>query len=256
MHDMVRATHTHAAARKAAGPKQNAQHAPSPRELVGELGGRWSAQLGIQLDSDRPQELFKWFLAALLLGARISERLALQTWHTLTAAGLHSPQAILDTSKDRLVSLLDQGGYARYDFKTEAKLHQASAALQQRYGGDLRKLRDAADSAQALERALCELASGIGPVTASIFLRELRGQWPQAQPLPGQKVLLAARTLAYLPPGRADPAEALQQLQALWRKSGGKTTDFADFEAALLRYQLHARNRSAASGRRHAPGKS
>jgi hypothetical protein len=237
---MVRVIHPPSTGARKSAPRSDKAQGPTPRELVRSLGGRWSLQLGIKLESDRPQELFKWLLAALLLGARISERLALQTWQTLTQAGLNSPRAILDAERDRLVNLLDRGGYARYDFKTADKLRAASEALQKQYGGDLRKLRDGADSEEALERALCALASGIGPVTASIFLRELRGSWPHAQPLPSQKVLLAARSLGYVSAGRADPAQALEQLQGLWRKSGGKAADFADFEAALMRYQLSA----------------
>ena len=246
---MVRATQSHSTRARKVAPAGDKAQAPTPRELVRSLGGRWSLQLGIKLDSERPQELFKWFLAALILGARISERLALQPRQTLTEAGLNSARAILEADRDRVVNLLDRGGYARYDFKTADKLHAASAALQQHYGGDLRKLRDGADSEEALEGALCQLASGIGPVTASIFLRELRGIWPHAQPLPSQKVVLAARSLGYIDSGRANPAQVLEQLQAVWRKSGGKAANFADFEAALMRYQLGAGKKARRSSR-------
>ena len=95
-----------------------------------------------------------------------------------------------------------QGGYIRYDFKTATMLLEVMEALQERYGGDLNLLHSQAADARDLEARLEEF-KGIGPVTVNIFLRELRGIWPKAQPLPGDLAVLAARNLGLTAsPGR------------------------------------------------------
>lgn len=214
---------------------------PRPEELVAAEGGTWSAALGIALDRDDAQELFKWFLASLLLGARISGTLALRAWHCLMDEGMSSPQALQEAGWDRLVQILDRGGYARYDFKTATKLLAASKSLLECYDGDLRKLRDSAHDHASLERALRSLASGIGEVTVNIFLRELRGRWPCAQPLPSARVVQAAAALRYVPATCKEPARVLARLQSLWQRRHGDPARFPEFEAALLRYQLEHR---------------
>lgn len=51
----------------------------APAELVRSHGGRYASALGIDLAAANAGELFKWFLAAMLYGARISESLAART---------------------------------------------------------------------------------------------------------------------------------------------------------------------------------
>lgn len=41
------------------------------KDLVKVIGGRFSSALGIDLSSSDPREIFKWFLASILFGARI-----------------------------------------------------------------------------------------------------------------------------------------------------------------------------------------
>ncbi|MDI6776530.1 MAG: hypothetical protein QMD03_04690 [Syntrophales bacterium] len=41
-------------------------------ELIERWGGRFSADLGIDLESGNAEEVFKWFLASILFGARIN----------------------------------------------------------------------------------------------------------------------------------------------------------------------------------------
>lgn len=74
------------------------------------------------------------------------------------------------------------------------------AALLGRFGGNLNALHDAAHGARDLERQLRGIGKGIGEVTAGIFLRELRGIWPKARPLPSALALDAARDLGLIPP--------------------------------------------------------
>ena len=107
------------------------------RRLIEEWSGRYSSELGINIDSGSSGEIFKWFLASILFGARIRQSAAMQTYREFEKRGVLTPDAILKTGWDGLVQILDAGGYARYDFKTATKLLGIAEMLNNRYGGDL-----------------------------------------------------------------------------------------------------------------------
>lgn len=203
--------------------------------IIEAAGGRFSRELGIDLDAGRPGDVFRWFLASVLFGARISETIVRHTVREFEQAGVTTPEAIERTGWDGLVVILDRGGYVRYDFKTATKLLDISRTLRERYENDLDRLHADASDPRDLEARLAALAKGIGSVTANIFLREMRGRWRNAQPLPSDLVLLAARNTGLIPRRQDDRQRALALLQDRWKKSGGRTRDFPDLESALLR---------------------
>jgi endonuclease III len=138
----------------------------------------YSEDLGIDLSTSSGR--FRWFIASILFGARISEQIAARTYRCFETAGLvDSPEKIISAGWDKLVEVLDAGGYARYDFSTATKLLEIMSALQQNYGS-LENLYSQAKDEKDLEKKLQEF-KGIGPATTQIFLRELRGTW-QVQP--------------------------------------------------------------------------
>lgn len=210
-------------------------------DFVRATGGRFSTELGIDIESGKSSEIFKWFLAAVLFGARISGPIATRTYHEFTREGLVSADKILRRGWTGLVRVLDRGGYARYDFKTATKLLEVCRALEDGYAGDLNKLHATAENPRDLERRIKELGKGIGDVTAGIFLREMRGIWVKAEPLPSDLVLLAAMQLDLLPKAPSNSAHALRELKALWICENGRLSQFADFEAALVRHGLAVR---------------
>ena len=134
-----------------------------------------SSELGIDLGSLQERELFSWFLACLLFGKPIQQDIARQAFLQLDQAGLSSPQAIRNAGWDRLVDLLDRAHYVRYDYSTASKLLDVCNALTVRYGTLKRAIAQSATPAQ-LARTLQEF-KGIGPVTAGIFIREIRPIW-------------------------------------------------------------------------------
>jgi len=201
--------------------------------LLSRLGGRFSESLGIRLKEADSEEVFKWFLVSLLFGARISERIATNTYKVFEENGIVSADKILDTGWDGLVRFLDEGGYVRYDFKTATKLLEVAEALTRDYSGDLMVLHAHAKDVRDLERRIESLGKGIGGVTTNIFLRELRGIWRKAEPLPQDLVLLAATNLGLLKTRQRE--ESLHLLQSIWRAHPVEGKDFADFEAALVR---------------------
>jgi endonuclease III len=202
--------------------------------LMERLGGRFSTSLGIDLDRGESGEIFKWFLASILFGARISEKIAEETYGQFERIGLLTPQRILGAGWDRLVEALDAGGYVRYDFKTATMFLEVMEGLQERYGGDLSLLHNQAVDPRDLEARLEEF-KGIGPVTVNIFLRELRAIWPKAQPLPGDLAILAARNLRLTSSSGQTPEEKAQVLSDLQQLLSEEAEGFADFEAALVR---------------------
>lgn len=217
----------------------------TPTELVQSQGGRYAAALGIDLAKRDAGERFKWFLAAVLYGARISETLASRTWREFAARGVLTPQRMLDTGWDGLVAMLDAGGYVRYDYKTATKLLAVCSALLRDYQGNLDTLHDAAADARDLEARLKALGKGIGDTTVAIFLRELRGVWPKAEPPLSPLALAAAIALGYLRPGTLATDRALTKLHKVWTDCGQPVTGFADFEAALVREGLRLRRLAA-----------
>lgn len=131
-----------------------------------------AGRLGIELNTQKEEELFKWFLACLLFGKPIQTEIAEQAWRTLVAARLTNPEAILRAGWDKLVRLLDEAHYVRYDFSTATKLLEVCEQLKERYG-TLTNLLGEARTASELSSKLQELKH-VGPVTARIFLREVR----------------------------------------------------------------------------------
>jgi len=140
----------------------------------------YSHELG--LDLSKSEDRFKWFLASVLFAKRISAQTAKETYLYFEQEELTSPDAILEAGWDRLVEVLDSGGYTRYDFSTATNLLGIAKTLKEKYG-DLEGLHAESSSPADLEKRLQEF-KGVGPVGENIFLRELRGIWVKAKPQP------------------------------------------------------------------------
>lgn len=181
----------------------------------------YTEELGIDLKEGGDPALFRWFLASQLFGARISEPLALRTYHALERHGLVSPRALLAAGWDYLVNpVMREGGYVRYDESKSRQLLRNTERLLERYGGSLQRMHDEASSPEELEERVRAFYR-VGPVTVNIFLRELRPFWKLADPAPLPRV--------------RELAEALDvDLAGLPRKS----LRFARIEAGLVRLQI------------------
>lgn len=169
-----------------------------------------------------------------MFGAPISESAAKKTYMRFEKHGVLSADKILRTGWEGLVEILDEGGYTRYDFKTADKLLEVANSLVQVYGGSLRRVHDLASDARDLERRLKGLGKGVGDVTVSIFLRELREVWEKADPYPTGLEVLAGERLGILKNGFRGE-EALKRLKVFWVKNSVAGKSFIHFETALLR---------------------
>ncbi len=132
----------------------------------------YSGDLGIDVKSGKEEEFFKWFLACLLFGKPIQQKVARRTYFEFEREGLLNPDKILDAGWDKLVEVLDKGHYVRYDFSTATKLLEICRELKERYG-KLNNLLKHAKNKKDLEKRLQEF-KGIGPVITRIFLRDLK----------------------------------------------------------------------------------
>jgi endonuclease III len=148
----------------------------------------YSEELG--LDLTKPEDRFKWFLASILFAKRISADIAKETFRYFDQEELTTPDAILEAGWDRLVEVLDQGGYTRYDFSTATNLLGIAKTLKEKYG-NLERLHAESSSNADLESRLQEFR-GIGPAGVNIFLRELRGIWEKADSKPSPVAVATA----------------------------------------------------------------
>jgi hypothetical protein len=164
------------------------------RELVDRYGEPYSTMLGIDLRKGDAAYV-KWFLASILYAKPIREESAARTFKEFESHGLADARSIVDAGWDRLVEVLDKGGYTRYDYSTADRLLAIFGDLLEEYGGSLQRLYEASRDSEDLERRLMGLGKGIGPVTVSIFLRDMQAVWPKARPRPTARVKEAASKL-------------------------------------------------------------
>jgi endonuclease III len=196
------------------------------RKLVVELGEPYSQMLGIDLRNGGDPAYFRWFLAAFLYAKPIREESATKTYQVFEAHGLTTPAAIENAGWDRLVELLGEGGYRRYDESTASRLLAISDHLRKEYDGKLSRLYETSKDGIDLERHIRELGKGIGPVTVSVFLRDMQQVWPKADPQPVPDVERAAAELG------------IDDVKAYAKKNG---IDIIRLETALHRYARETR---------------
>ena len=205
----------------------------SLKAFVENFGQRYSEILDIDLSSGKDEEIFKWFMASILFGAPITEKAVVKTYKCFEKYNVLTPKRILETGWDGLVKILDEGSYTRYDFKTADKLLEVMQNLTQRYGGSLTLLYNKASDGQDLEKRVRDLGKGVGNVTVSVFLRELRDIWEKANPNPTSLVVLAAKKLRII--RKETTEDVLKQLKDFWSKNKVAGKSFINLETALLR---------------------
>jgi endonuclease III len=200
---------------------------PSTKQVVAELmerhGRTYADELG--LDPGRPAGQFGLLLFALLASTRIRAALAVDGTKALLDAGWTTAEKMADSSWEDRASTLNASGYARYDERTASQLGEACRLLLDRYDGDLRQLREAAERNPARERELLQEVKGIGPTGADIFLREVQGAWSELAPYVDQRTREAAKQLT-LP---SDPHDLAGLVEA---------KDVPRLVAALVRARL------------------
>lgn len=165
--------------------------------LIARHGRTFAEEMGIDLSSGAPSALFQLLVGSTLMSARISANIAMSAARALFEHGLTTAQAIADASWHDRVDALVEGSYRRYDESTASYLGDTAELLLDRYDGDLRALREAAERDPGHERRLLQECKGVGGVGvgADIFCREAQTVWDELRPFADDKALGAARRL-------------------------------------------------------------
>ncbi|MFO7565236.1 MAG: hypothetical protein R6X02_21510 [Enhygromyxa sp.] len=195
------------------------------RVLLRDHGRTYARQAGIRVERDSPAALFQLLSLALLLSAPIHANDATRAAKALIEAGLTTPKKMAEATWQARVEVLTTHGYKRYDERTSTMLGHTAQRVLVQYDGDLRKLREAAEHDPAREHELLQDFSGIGPVGADIFLREVQLVWDEVYPFADARVLEAAREL-----GLGGDPRSLSRLV--------DRADFARLTSALIRVDL------------------
>ena len=198
------------------------------RELLDRHGRLYAEDAGIRL-ADRPAPLYQLLVLATLMSAPVPAGTAVTAARELFAAGYRSPKAMCEASWQHRVDARGRGHYRRYDERTATMLGDGAELLVGKWHGDLRRLRDESDGdVRDITSRLTEFP-GMGPVGASIFLREAQDVWPVVAPYVDAKVTSGAHRVR-LPADR-------ESLAGLLAGSGQP----ARLAAALVRVSLSQR---------------
>lgn len=194
--------------------------------LLARHGTTYAREAGIALSRAGPATLWRLLCLSLLLSARISADLALSAARALGDEGWTTPRDLAGSTWERRAKVLNEAGYARYDERTATMLGDTAQLVLDRYGGDLRRLREEADGDPARVGELIKECKGIGDVGADIFCREAQAVWHELCPFIDERALKACSGLG-LP---EDPSR-------LAKLTGGPA-DTARLAAALVRVGL------------------
>lgn len=198
-------------------------HADTAADLLDTAGETFAAEADITLE-DKPAPLYRLLVLAVLLSRRVQAKLGTRACRELVDSGFGSPEKMRDADRQEVFDALSRAKFLSKEQTTDA-LQEGAGLLADRWKGDLRRMRAEADgSVERLTELLTEVPR-LGPVGASIFLREVQQVWPELRPYLDAKATDGARAVG-LP---TDPAE-LAELVA--------DDDLARFSAALVRVNL------------------
>ena len=162
------------------------------RALLKEAGTTYAAQAGITL-ADKPGPLYRLLVLSVLLSTRIKADVAVAACRELAEFG--TPQKMHDATWQQRVDALDRGHYVRYDESTSTALGEGAEMLLDRYQGDLRNLRAAAEGDVTKLTKLLKEVPRLGPVGVNIFCREAQAVWPELRPFLDKKALSGAEKI-------------------------------------------------------------
>lgn len=129
-----------------------------------------------------PSDVWGWYVACLLMSARISADLAVRAARAYLAEVGPTVGATAQATWKQRVDVLNANGYARYDERTSRMLGETADAVLDRYAGDLRRIRQDAEGSPDRIHELLQQFKGVGTVGADIFCREIQLAWDELYP--------------------------------------------------------------------------
>ncbi|MCE3286596.1 MAG: putative cytoplasmic protein [Gaiellaceae bacterium] len=209
-------------------PNRRGSHQPGlaevcrARHIVALLGGRFSLELGIDVDLDE-REVDRWALGATLVEDPSPTSVGIQAYRVLGKAGVSTFEDVRGCDREELWRLLGECGYGPYVDRTRSRLLALADGVAERYAGRLTAIGEEIARPRELERMLASLP-GWDARTVATFLRELRGVWSGAKPALDLRVARAAGHVA-LPPN----------LRGLSAVAAAAHLDLRDLEVGLVR---------------------
>jgi hypothetical protein len=194
-------------------------------ELLEESGRTFADEAGITM-KDEPAPLFRLLVLSVLLSRRVQAKLGTRACRELVDAGYGTPERLRDASWEDVVGTLGRARYTGTEQTTTA-LQEGAGRVVDEWGGDLRRMRRAADGDVDTLRGHLTAFPRLGPVGADIFVREVQAVWPEYRPHFDGKALAAAEALG-LPHDARELAD---------RVAGD---DLARLAAALVRTDVRA----------------
>lgn len=116
-------------------------------------------------------DMFRWFLLSYLFGKPIQSSVAANTWKIFIDRKIDTPWAIVQLNRRKLVRLLDEGKYTRYDEVMARALQICMQQLIDDYEGSLWLMYESSMDEDEFSKRLQKFY-GVGPKTAEIFMRE------------------------------------------------------------------------------------
>jgi 3-methyladenine DNA glycosylase/8-oxoguanine DNA glycosylase len=129
-----------------------------------------AADLGIDTSTD--QGLFDWFLASLLFGRPVPQKVAASAFQKFREDGWDSPERFTADDQHPLWHELWEGDYHRMSSVMSEELRDVMRALIADYDGSVARLVRTATTREEISQRL-QRFKGVGPKTAEIFLREV-----------------------------------------------------------------------------------
>lgn len=160
------------------------------RDLLDRHGRTFAEEAGITL-RDKPAPLFQLLVLTSLLSANLDRGLGVRAADAVrrahpTAAKLH------EAGEDAVHEVLTEARYLRKR-QTARQLVQLAGEVEDRYAGDLRRLRDEAGGDPGRVGEAVHDFTGIGAVGVDIFAREAQAVWPSLRPYADDRILDLAR---------------------------------------------------------------
>jgi len=163
------------------------------RRLAGD-GRGFAERYGFRV-TNNPSQLFQVLYLSVLLARRGDFRKAVDAAQALRDNGWDSAARMARSlHADRVRVLREAGQRGDVDALADT-LGDLARAVVDRYRGDLRRLRTAAQQDPARERRLLAALPGVDDQVIDLFLRETQAVWREVAPVADRRALAAARRL-------------------------------------------------------------
>jgi hypothetical protein len=199
------------------------------RRLVGS-GRGFAEEYGFRV-TNNPASLFQVLYLSILLRRPGDFRRAAEAARALRDQGWDSPARMVRSLHETRARVLRENGRRGDADELATTLGDLALSIAERYRGDLRRLRVAADYDPGRERSLLAALPGVDDQVLDLFLREVQAVWREVAPVADRRALTAARKLGL---GRsADDLAALS--------GSGESEKLAWLVGALARVEMENR---------------